>query len=236
MLEHSTHLARVADADRWGVAFALLLAGLAGGFVHCAAMCGPFVMAQAVQHLDAAPLRRLAGAALLPYHLGRATSYAALGAVLGGAGGAIGDLPGARFVLATALALAALLFCLQAFGRLPSGLGGGAWFASRLRPYLEDSSGLRGYVLGVGLGFLPCGFLYGALAAAAGTGSAAAGALALASFALGTVPALLLVGFAGAMAARRAKAAVGRIVPGLLLFNAAVLLWLAWRAVVQASG
>jgi sulfite exporter TauE/SafE len=83
---------------------------------------------------------------------------------------------------------------------------------------------------------LPCGFLYGALAAAAGTGSAAAGALALASFALGTVPALLLVGFAGAMAARRAKAAVGRIVPGLLLFNAAVLLWLAWRAVVQASG
>ena len=235
MLEHATHLALASDIDRWGVALALLLAGFAGSFAHCAAMCGPFVVAQAVQRFDREPLRRLAGAALLPYHFGRATTYTLLGALLGALGGAVGDLPGARFALAAALALAALLFVLQALGRTPRSPGG-AWFAARLRPLLAAPAGARGYALGVGLGFLPCGFLYGAFAAAAGTGSALGGALAMASFALGTVPALLVVGLAGAMAARRVKAALARLVPLLLLFNAGALLWLAWRTLDQASG
>ncbi|MBL8834241.1 MAG: sulfite exporter TauE/SafE family protein, partial [Rhodospirillales bacterium] len=39
-------MALAADADTLGLAFAMLLAGLAGGFAHCAGMCGPFVVAQ----------------------------------------------------------------------------------------------------------------------------------------------------------------------------------------------
>jgi hypothetical protein len=99
-----------------------------------------------------------------------------------------------------------------------------------VRGLLEAPTGLRGYALGLALGFLPCGFLYGALAAAAGAGSAAGGALAMAGFVVGTAPALLAVGFAGAMAAKRMRAAMGRVAPTLLLFNAGVLFWLGWRA------
>jgi sulfite exporter TauE/SafE len=236
MLDHPTHLALAADAGFWGVALTLFLAGLAGSFVHCAAMCGPFVIAQTVARFDAAPLHRLAGFALLPYHLGRATSYVALGAILGAVGGMVANLPGARFLLAGALAAAGLLFASQAlgYGRANGGSAAGAWLAVRVRPLLEAPSGTRGYALGLALGFLPCGFLYGALAAAAGTGSAAAGAFAMAGFVAGTAPALLVVGIAGAMAAKRWKNAVAGAAPALMLFNAAGLLWLAWRALARS--
>jgi sulfite exporter TauE/SafE len=68
------------------------------------------------------------------------------------------------------------------------------------------------------------------LAAAAGAGSAAGGALAMAGFVVGTAPALLAVGCAGAMAAKRIRTAMGRLAPALLLFNAGVLFWLGFRA------
>lgn len=229
MRDHPTDLALVGGLDSGGIAAALALAGFAGSFLHCASMCGPFVMAQTLARLEAAPLQRLQGALLLPYHLGRATSYILLGALLGALGGAIADLPGAHYALAAALGLGGVLFALQAFGRSASSIGGFR-LAGVVRGLLEAPAGLRGYALGLALGFLPCGFLYGALAAAAGAGSAAGGALAMAGFVIGTAPALLAVGFAGAMAAKRMRTAMGRIAPALLLFNAGVLFWLGWRA------
>ncbi|MFN8703191.1 MAG: sulfite exporter TauE/SafE family protein [Rhodospirillales bacterium] len=229
MRDHPTDLALVGGLDAGGIAVALALAGFAGSFLHCASMCGPFVMAQTLARLEAAPLQRLQGAVLLPYHLGRATSYILLGAALGALGGAIADLPGARYAFAAALGLGGVLFALQAFGRSGATLGG-FWLTGSVRSLLEAPTGLRGYALGVALGFLPCGFLYGALAAAAGAGSAAGGALAMAGFVIGTAPALLAVGFAGAMAAKRIRTAMGRLAPALLLFNAGVLFWLGFRA------
>lgn len=213
----------------------MFLAGLAGGFLHCAAMCGPFVMAQTLARMGArmgdGPVR-LAGAALAPYHLGRFVSYTALGAVLGGLGGALASVPGLRLAIPILLALAGVLFLLQASGIAFGSQSG--FLAARLgravRPLLEAPGPARGFALGIALGFLPCGFLYAALAAAAGSGAAFDGAMAMAGFALGTVPALLVVGFAGAMAAKRWRAALATAAPALMAVNAALLFWMAWRA------
>ena len=63
----------------------LFLAGLAGSPLHCAPMCGPFVLARAAGRLANVPAgrlcerQRLLSGALLPYHLGRIGTYAALG-------------------------------------------------------------------------------------------------------------------------------------------------------------
>ena len=95
---------------------------------------------------------------------------------------------------------------------------------------LRDPRGWRGYALGVALGFLPCGLLYGALAAAAGAGGPARGALAMAAFTLGTAPALIGVGWVGAFFARRFLPALRAIAAPVMVLNAAVLLVLAWRA------
>ena len=70
---------------------------------------------------------------------------------------------------------------------------------------------LRGYLLGVLLGFLPCGLLYGALFAAASSGSVIAGALIMAAFAGGTAPALGVLAATGHVAARRWPLALQRV-------------------------
>ncbi len=65
---------------------ALFLAGLVGGTSHCAAMCGPFVLAQVARgdSLTGGGVRRLSGALLMPYDFGRMVGHAVLGAVAGG--------------------------------------------------------------------------------------------------------------------------------------------------------
>nr|WP_277905323.1 sulfite exporter TauE/SafE family protein [Pararhodospirillum photometricum] len=74
--------------------------------------------------------------------------------------------------------------------------------------------------MGVVLGFLPCGLLYGAIAAAAASGSALGGALGMAAFTLGTLPGLWAIGLIGHVVSQHWKASVTRWAPGLLLLNA----------------
>jgi sulfite exporter TauE/SafE len=56
------------------------------------------------------------------------------------------------------------------------------------------------YLPGLAWGFIPCGLVYGALAAAAFAGSAAGGAAAMAAYGLGTLPWLLSTGFMASFA------------------------------------
>ncbi len=224
----------------------LFVAGLFGSISHCIGMCGPFVLGQVVARLEATPaarlyeFRRLTGAALAPYHLGRMTTYGLLGAGAGAAAGSIGDLAGLRWLSAGLLALAALLFVGYAIPKLGlPGFGAGSTVESlwsrtigrRIRPLFGAPIGWRGYLLGVSLGFLPCGLLYGAIAAAASSGSAVAGGMMMVAFALGTIPALIGVGIAGHVTGNRWQSASARITPVLLVLNAGLLGYMAWRMV-----
>jgi sulfite exporter TauE/SafE len=218
---------------------ALLLAGLAGGLTHCSAMCGPFVLAQAAASADAnlggGMLRRLSGAALLPYHLGRGLGYSALGAVAGGMGALLAQASGLRWIAALLLLAAALLMLAQASARLS------AWLPrlpaprlpraleARLGRLLAAPTGWRGVRLGLLLSALPCGLLYAALAAAAASGSALAGGLAMLAFVLGTVPALGAVALLGRFFSRAAGPGWRAVGVALFLLNAAILGVLAWQ-------
>jgi sulfite exporter TauE/SafE len=237
MLADCLHgLAALGDGGLAALLGAMLLAGLAGGATHCAGMCGPFVMAQMAGGTGAGGgvLQRLAGAALLPYQAGRALGYTALGAVAGGLAGALAP----RGLLALPLGLAALAMLAQGVARL-----GGPGLAGRLPRWrgalpLGRASRLlagpqtagRGFALGLLLSALPCGLLYGALAAAAGAGSMLAGALAMLAFVLGTMPALVGVALLGRFFGRRLGPRLGLVAGLLLLLNAGVLALLALRA------
>jgi len=243
---------RAVVTDNGGLLGSLFVAGLIGSAGHCVGMCGPFVLAQSVSRLEARPaaemreLHRLTGAALLPYHLGRMTTYAGLGAVAAALAGSVAEFAGMRWLSAALLVLAALFF----LGYAVRSLGGTLWperddpsrtptaqdwwsrtVGRRARPLFARPVGWRGYGLGVVLGFLPCGLLYGALAAAAAGGSALTGAVAMMAFTLGTVPALMAVAFAGHVAGQTWRTAVTRVTPVLFLLNAAALSYLAWRTV-----
>ena len=255
-MDHPAHLP---DAIAFGIATchaavvehgtlltSLFLVGLLGSVSHCVGMCGPFVLGQVVARLEATPaarlheFRRLTGAALAPYHLGRMTTYGLLGAGAGALAGGAADLTGLRWLSAGLLTLAALLFVGYAVPRLAVPLygarrgGEGLWsrhLGRRIRPRFGAPVGLRGYLLGVALGFLPCGLLYGAIAAAASSGSAIAGGLAMLAFVVGTIPALVGVGVAGHVTGNRWQSATARVTPVLLVLNAGLLGYMAWRMV-----
>lgn len=211
----------------------LLLAGLAGGPMHCAPMCGGFVLGQVSDRMARLPAGRMCeaarvrGALLLPYHAGRLFTYAALGAVAGALGGLFGvaSLDGAPLLLAAAL------FLVQATMRLRPGLlpvpkaAPSGWMRGLTRAARRLPDGLP---LGLLLGLLPCGLLYAALAAAAATGGAVAGAVAMLIFGIGTIPSLVAVGLAGHLAGRRWQARAARVAPAIMLANAALLslIWL----------
>ncbi|OIR09145.1 hypothetical protein GALL_87520 [mine drainage metagenome] len=233
---------QVAVGNNGGLLGSLFLAGLAGGVSHCSGMCGPFVLSQVAARLEATPLaamsewRRLTGAAALPYHLGRATTYGALGALGALVTGSLTDRAGLHWLSAALLLFAALFMLLMAVPALKRLLGGASgesgWnrLVGRIaRPLFANPAGARGYLLGLLLGFIPCGMIYGALAAASASGSMLTGAAGMVVFALGTSPALVAVGLVGHMAGRHWRATLLKWAPLLLVINAGVLTMLAWK-------
>jgi sulfite exporter TauE/SafE len=205
---------------------ALFMAGLVGSAGHCAGMCGPFVLAQVGAR---GPMQRLIGAALLPYHLGRGTTYIALGALLAAPIGLLSRLEQLRWIPAAMLVAAAALFLVQAL-RGWNVIGAPApRFLHLARGLFARPFGVRGYALGVVLGFLPCGLLYSALGAAAATADPIAAASGMLGFVLGTMPMLVAIGILGHGATTHWRDLARKAMPIIAAINAVVLLAMAWR-------
>lgn len=176
------------------------LIGLLGSG-HCVGMCGGFVALLGRTH----PGRR-AWASQGLYLSGKTATYMAMGSLAGWLGGtAAVSLAGFQGLLSVALGLVLVGIGLGLCGvlrALPLSRRLGSSFARRLSPAITRlvQSGTPGSLAGLGAlnGLLPCGLVYGMLAKAVTTGSAANGALTLAAFGLGTAPALLLIGTLGA--------------------------------------
>lgn len=234
-----------------GLLLGLLLAGAAGSPMHCVPMCGGFVLGQVADRMALLPAarlcewRRLGAGVLLPYHLGRLTTYAGLGALAGLGGAAIGRLPWFGWLSGILLLLAAALFLLHGLRRLLPLLAHrspllaehapAAWnrIIGQVTRDIDRTRWGGGYLLGLALGFLPCGFLYAALAAAASSGSPVSGAACMLAFGLGTATALMIVGVAGQAAGWRWQRGVASAAPAVMLVNAALLAALALRHLVM---
>lgn len=213
-----------------------LLFGLSGA-VHCAGMCGGIVGALT---FTLTPEHRASFGRTLPfllaYNLGRITSYAAAGALMGGLGAAatgFGHLQSAQAWLAIVAALFMLALGLY-LGGWWQGLvhleraGGRLW--RRVEPYGRRLLPVRGpgqaWLLGLLWGWLPCGLVYSVLVWALAAGSPAGGALLMATFGLGTLPALLAMGAAAGHLARLVRKREVRWAAGaLVLVFAALQLW-----------
>ena len=154
----------------WAVLGTALVAGLVGS-PHCVGMCGG-----------------LAAAAPGPsWHLGRLTTYAALGALAASVGWA---LPGPAWLPHAVAAGVLVLMAAQLAGLKLPGTGSAPFLAiGKLAPRSP-------WVLGLASGLLPCGLVYAALSMALSTSEVGWGAATMAAFWLGTVPALATATFA----------------------------------------
>lgn len=187
----------------------VFLAGLAGSF-HCIGMCGGFACALGVDRNG----RAASVARHLLYNGGRATTYMFLGVLAGALGGVIcsaggnvvpaldGPLGGGQRLLTILAGGLMIVMALQILGLLRRfhavaiGFGGHA-LVGAMRSLLTAPGLAAPVALGVANGFLPCPLVYAFVAQAAGAAHPTAGLLTMAAFALGTFPAMLLMGGIG---------------------------------------
>lgn len=221
-----------------GLFVSLFLGGLVGGATHCSGMCGPLVLGQ-IGALPAGLQGRKAVAArlLLPYHLGRVTTYTMLALVLGVFVHVFTIIGVPKELLAVPLlSMAALIFMVSAVPglatlfpwavRLSVPVAGGV-IGKISKPLMMNPAGWRGYALGLLLGFMPCGLVMAALMAAGTAPNAAGTALAMAGFGLGTMPVLMTLGLGGTWIKQkwpvqmRAISSIIMVVNSLMLFRLA---------------
>jgi sulfite exporter TauE/SafE len=163
------------------VAFGAVAVAALAGAPHCLGMCGPFACAAGDKPTE-----------LLPYHLGRIGTYAALGALSGALGHIIPGPPWLGAVVAGALLVwfslvlagfaPELHLSLPGLGRLGARAAAGRGPGSRL-------------VLGIVNGLLPCGLTWATLSVAVAAADPARGAMLMAVFGVFTTPALLAAGW-----------------------------------------
>ncbi|MDP5171330.1 MAG: sulfite exporter TauE/SafE family protein [Bacteroidia bacterium] len=176
-----------------------LIAGIVGS-LHCVGMCGPIALAL--------PGKGRGWANILPgrllYNAGRVMTYSLLGFLLGTFGRGI-QVAGWQQGLSIGLGLLLLVLALaqlQLESRvvklkpIDTAL---IWLRRQLGRLMKQGQPHSLFQIGILNGFLPCGFVYLALAGALSTGGMWESAAYMALFGLGTFPAMLVISMAGGM-------------------------------------
>jgi sulfite exporter TauE/SafE len=174
----------------FGIAFAL---GLLGS-LHCAAMCGPLMLALPVP--PGSPAQFVTGRIL--YQLGRVTTYCLLGVVAGLVGKSI-FLAGLQRSLSIGLGVAILLgFIISKKASLSAPV---VRLVAALKAAMSAQLQRRSFrslvLLGLLNGLLPCGLVYVAMAGAVSRGTLCDAIYFMAWFGLGTLPTMLGISLSG---------------------------------------
>lgn len=197
------------DVSIWGG----FVIGFLGSF-HCVGMCGPIALALPIG--KASNLQLVISRIL--YNLGRVVTYAFFGAIFGLFGKGIA-FAGLQRYASIALGVTILLYYL-----MPSKFKGKL---SVTKPYLlmsgfvkksfnsltKSGSPLSLFVFGIVNGFLPCGFVYVALAGAMTTGDFISGSLFMALFGLGTTPIMLATSLVGKFVTNGVRTKINKLIP-----------------------
>jgi hypothetical protein len=208
------------------IIISLLTFGLFGSFTHCAGMCGPFVLTQVTNKLSnvkisqANNFTKLSGLLLLPYHLGRITTYCFIGTLSSILASILENITNFKIVSGLLLMLAAIIminstlikiklpFKNKLIEILPSfsfGLANNS-ISKKIKNTINylflsftasRNAVFKNYLLGVLLGFIPCGLLYAAIAAVASLDNHLVAFLAMLCFGIATIPSLFLTACGG---------------------------------------
>ena len=168
------------------VFIAALTMGIVGS-LHCVGMCGPIIMSIPWSNTQKALQISL-------YHVGRATTYAIMGALVGGVGQLF--LPKDLGVWPALISgsVLVLVFLAQSF---PTVLQNNRFPASSIagffRSFLKMDSVFSRFFMGMVNGILPCGMVYSALAVAILYHNALYSGLFMFLFGIGTSPLLVLL-------------------------------------------
>lgn len=208
--------------------------------IHCVFMCGGLVLTYAVKGAEGGPwYRRLVPH--LAYQGSKIVSYATVAIILGSLVALLGravDITPLRNWLLVGAGVYMVLLGLSMTGKFPilAHLSPrppkflvDALSRNRKRAVAEGEHGTASLATPISFGLLtglmPCAPLIAAQAAAMSSGSPALGALAMVGFGLGTMPLMLVFGFASSLLSRQFQAklqivaALAVMTFGLVIFN-----------------
>jgi hypothetical protein len=187
------------------------------GSIHCVGMCGPLAFAVPSFHKN----RWLIILDKLVYNLGRTLTYTLLGIIIG----LIGRQLWLAGIQSSLSILTGVFIILAASSRiLKISFGNGKWVSKMVQPFNKLLSYAMRHkaghlITGILNGFLPCGFVYLAMAGALNTGSVMSSAQYMFFFGLGTLPlmlaAMVSTGLAGLAFRRRINKAIPFAMLGL---------------------
>ncbi len=218
--------------------------GLAGS-LHCLGMCGPLIVAYSL-HLrgettypprDGGPsFQRSLFGYHAAFHGGRIAAYALSGAVaaaflslIGSAGPFVAARSVISLVAGTAMVILGLvLLRVFPFSRrtwLASPPAGATYLSRTLAGLLRSTTLSSRWMLGFGMGFLPCMLSWAMIVRAAATANPLSGFSVMASFGLGTTPLLLFTGFFASLLTVKMRVVGERLAASSVIIMGLILLW-----------
>jgi hypothetical protein len=233
----------------------LVSLGFFSSFAHCSMMCGPFVVSQTANRLEKIAISdyvffsKVANSSLISYHLGRITTYSIIGFLSSLLGNNFKENLSFNIASSILLIIGSISFLLIAFNFKFSDFLAKKNIKIRLRiksKYLQNNfvflasypkkfltflfknpTSYRGYLLGLILGFIPCGLLYSAYLICISFSDAKIAFLAMALFGISTFPSLFLTSLFGGMAVRSIKFKF--IAKFILIINSIILALMAFE-------
>ncbi len=194
----------------WALAF---FTGLLGSF-HCLGMCGPLAFSVPTYNTN----RWLILLDKLMYQVGRIISYSFLGLLVGLLGKQLwmaGMQQGISILTGALIFIAALSRLLKTRWARNAGELFLSPFNKLLRLALEGRS--NHLIIGILNGFLPCGFVYLALAGAINTGKLLSSVQYMFWFGLGTAPLMLIAMFGVGIAGPALRRSINKGIPFIML-------------------
>lgn len=197
----------------WGAIISGFTLGAAGS-LHCVGMCGPLCLALPTHHLS----KTEKFLSLLIYQFGRIITYSFIGLIFGLAGRRI-YISGYQQWFSIALGIIVLVMAGMYFiskNSVHFSFFNRFYFSIQqlISRLLKKQNGLLSFLLlGLANGLLPCGLVYVAVAATLSFTEIAESVSFMAMFGAGTLPAMMLMGYAGQMMNVEARKLMRKAVP-----------------------
>jgi sulfite exporter TauE/SafE len=206
----------------------IFLTALALGFLgsfHCVGMCGPIALALPLNHDSW--ISKITGS--LIYNSGRILTYAVLGGLFGLLGQSL-VIAGYQQIVSITLGVAILIMVL-----LPNQVHSRYKLTSFIYSYVgklkqqlgllfKKKSNSSLFFIGTLNGMLPCGLVYLGIAGAIASGNSLQGSIFMASFGLGTLPAMLVLSLLGNSLSVNLRNKIKKAVPVFVVAMALLLI------------
>ncbi len=204
----------------------VLLSGLSIGLIgsiHCVGMCGPLALSLPVHHLPG--FQKTVAISL--YNIGRAVSYASMGIIFGLLGQGFALFKIQQWLSGVAGLFILVILLNNQFGN--PNINALSRFTQsikvKLGHYLKSEKSLFSYfTIGAVNGFLPCGLVYVAIAAALATGTILKSSLLMFAFGIGTLPLMALTMVFGKFIPSGIRMKINKMIPHLTMAIAVLLI------------